>query len=47
MSSSKKNIPVYLFTQGREGEGGELNQREGERGNSSQSWVENTNNKLQ
>jgi hypothetical protein len=32
----------YLFTQGRE-EGGELNQREGERGNSSQSWVENTN----
>jgi hypothetical protein len=33
---------VYQFTQGR-GEGGELNQREGERGNSSQSWVENTN----
>jgi hypothetical protein len=37
---------VYLFTQGR-GEGGELNQREGEKGNTgeyrSQSWVENTN----
>jgi hypothetical protein len=33
---------VYLFTQGT-GEGGELNQREGERGNGSQSWVENTN----
>jgi hypothetical protein len=32
---------VYLFTQGR-GEVGELNQREGERGKSSQSWVENT-----
>ncbi len=30
---------VYLFTR----EGGDLNQREGERGNSSQSWVENTN----
>ncbi len=34
---------VYLFTQGREGAGGELNKREGVRGNSSQSWVENTN----
>ncbi len=33
---------VYLFTQGR-GEGGELNKREGLRGNSSQSWEENTN----
>jgi hypothetical protein len=33
---------VYLFTQGRE-EGGEMNQKEGERGNSSQlSRVENT-----
>jgi hypothetical protein len=31
---------VYLFTQGRGG--GELNQREGYKGNSSQSWVENT-----
>jgi hypothetical protein len=31
---------VYLFTQGRRGE---LNHREGQRGNSSQSWVENTN----
>jgi hypothetical protein len=31
---------VYLFTQGR---GGEVNQREGYWGNSSQSWVENTN----
>jgi hypothetical protein len=30
---------TYLFTQG---SGGELNQREGVRGNSSQSWVENT-----
>jgi hypothetical protein len=30
---------VYLFIQGR---GGELNQREEERGNRSQSWVENT-----
>ncbi len=34
---------VYLLTQGRGGEGGELNQREGERGNRSQSCVENTN----
>jgi hypothetical protein len=25
------------------GKGGELNQREGEKGNGSQSWVENTN----
>ncbi len=33
---------VYLFTQGRE-KGGEINQREGERGKGSQSWVENTN----
>jgi hypothetical protein len=33
----------YLFTQERGGTGGELNQREGVRGNSSQSWVENTN----
>jgi hypothetical protein len=34
---------VYLFTQGR-GEGEEeLSQRELERGNSSQSWVEKTN----
>jgi hypothetical protein len=33
---------VYLFTQ-RKGEGGELNQTEGERGNSSHSGVENTN----
>ncbi len=33
---------VYLFTQGKGG-GGELNQRAGERGNSSQSWVKNTN----
>ncbi len=33
---------VYLFTQG-EGGGGELNQRDGYRGDSSQSWVENTN----
>jgi hypothetical protein len=32
---------VYLFTYG--GGGGEFNQREGYRGNSSQSWVENTN----
>ncbi len=32
---------VYLFIQ--EGGGEELNQREGYRGNSSQSWVENTN----
>jgi hypothetical protein len=37
MSSSKNlcTFTVYLFTQGR-WEGGELNQREGERGNSSQ-----------
>ncbi len=34
---------IYLFTQGGGGVGAELNQREGERGNSSQSWVENTN----
>jgi len=34
---------VYLFIQEGEGAGGELNQREGVRGNSSQSWVENTN----
>jgi hypothetical protein len=37
---------VYLFTQGR-GRGGELNQREEERGNRVeyrfQSWIENTN----
>jgi hypothetical protein len=33
---------VYLFTQGRR-EGGEFNLREGEGGNISQSWVENTN----
>jgi hypothetical protein len=33
---------VYLFTQ-RKLEGGELNQREEERDNISQSWVENTN----
>ena len=32
---------VYLFTLGG-GSGGELNQREGKRGNISQSWVENT-----
>ncbi len=32
---------VYLFTQGRGG--GKLNQREGHRGNSPQSWVKNTN----
>jgi hypothetical protein len=47
MSASKKltcdvTYKVYLFTQGR-GEGGDLNQRECERGNRSQSWVENTN----
>jgi hypothetical protein len=35
-------ILFYLFTQGRGG-GVELNQREGERGNSSLSWVENIN----
>ncbi len=37
---------VYLFTQGRGGGGGgggELYQREGEMGNRSQIWVENTN----
>jgi hypothetical protein len=36
---------VYLFTQesGDWGGWGELNQREVEKGNSSQSWVENTN----
>ena len=33
---------VYLFTQGRGG-GGELNQREGKMGNSSQNWIKNTN----
>ncbi len=32
---------IYLFTQ-EEGEGGEVNQREGWRGNSSQSCVDNT-----
>jgi hypothetical protein len=36
---------LYLFTQGRGG--GELNQRDGVRGFSSQSWVENTNHDLQ
>jgi hypothetical protein len=36
-------IRVYKYSYSlREGGGGELNQREGERGNSSQSWVENT-----
>jgi hypothetical protein len=34
---------VYLFTQGGVKGGGELNQREGEKGNRIQSWVENTN----
>ncbi len=36
-------IRVYNTYSHVEGGGGELNQREGERGNSSQSWVENTN----
>ena len=35
-------VCVYLFTQGK-GEGGTMNQREGLKGNSSQSWVKNTN----
>jgi hypothetical protein len=36
---------IYVFTvyNIHTGKGGELNQREGWRGNSSQSWVENTN----
>ena len=34
---------VYLFTQGMVGDGGGEGEREGERGNSSQSWVKNTN----
>jgi hypothetical protein len=38
----RTHIPPPLHTQKRQA-GGELNQREGERGNSSQSWVENTN----
>ncbi len=52
LSEAKNPIPlplhtvneytVYLFTQGR-GEGGEVNQREGYWGNSSQTRVENTN----
>jgi hypothetical protein len=33
---------IRVFTQGR-GKGGQLNQREGKRGNCSQSWVENIN----
>ncbi len=33
----------YTYSHREGGEGGELNQRKGERGNSSQSWVENTN----
>jgi hypothetical protein len=33
----------YLFTQGRGEGGGELKQREGQRGTSSRSWIENTN----
>ncbi len=33
---------IYLFTQRSGGGGGELNQRVGKRGNSSQSWFENT-----
>jgi hypothetical protein len=32
----------YLFIQGNGGWGRELSQREGKRGNQSQSWVENT-----
>jgi hypothetical protein len=37
-------ILVYtIYLSHMEGREGELNQREGERGNSSQSWVENTN----
>jgi hypothetical protein len=34
---------VYVHVLIHIGDGGELNQREGERGNRSQSWVENTN----
>ncbi len=37
-------LSVYIvFDTGKGGGGGELNQREGQMGNSSQSWVENTN----
>ncbi len=43
----KHCIRVYSLSTGtylhREGEGRDLNQREGDRDNSSQSWVENTN----
>jgi hypothetical protein len=35
--------PPYPLVLIHTGKGGELNQREGERENSSQSWVENTN----
>ncbi len=34
---------MYIFTQGKGGSGGKLNLREGWRGNSSQSWIKNTN----
>ncbi len=33
----------YTYSHKEDGEGGELNQREGDKCNSSQSWVENTN----
>jgi hypothetical protein len=38
------NVYIHIFVHIGKGEGGELNQREGSRGNSSQIWVENTNN---
>jgi hypothetical protein len=41
--SSSETIDLCTYSHMEGGEGGELNQREGERGNSSQSWVENTN----
>ncbi len=34
---------IFIHTGKGRGRGRDLNQREGERGNSSQSWVENTN----
>jgi hypothetical protein len=37
------SAPYTLYKWGRGGGGGEVNQREGGRGNSLQSWVENTN----
>ncbi len=40
-SSQPHTVCIYMYFDF--GKGGEANQREGKKGNSSQSWVENTN----